>query len=382
MKLASFVVAAASLLAASAQAQIADRPYWVTGYEDLGRALTYHQVRSRGLMQLEVVGQSNQGRNLYLARIGNPANPSLMIIAQQHGNEVINTEATLLADPVALQQSRGGAGAQSVPGAADAAREPGRHRELRPLQLRPRRSAQEHRAGPLHRRDPRRARLGHQPLPRRGLDQQPAVPHVSRRLPDQPGAGGGGRGQRDDALQPGLDGRLPWPGRVPHGRRPRHQGVHAVAHRDGRAAAGGGTVEEDGRGHEAVLRPVPARAADPVPRRPGGGHLAQRLRHLRRRQRAHRDQGRQRLRHRARLPDPLRGRHDAQSAAAYRRRLALRGRPRRGRHASPRRPLEPPALRRERVRAGRPSAAAGPPGSATLGRPLLQRSEGVNEPAT
>lgn len=95
MKLAPFVVAAASLLAASAQAQIADRPYWVTGYEDLGRALTYHQVRSRGLMQLEVVGQSNQGRNLYLARIGNPANPSLMIIAQQHGNEVINTEATL-----------------------------------------------------------------------------------------------------------------------------------------------------------------------------------------------------------------------------------------------------------------------------------------------
>lgn len=95
MKLAPFVVAAAALAAASAQAQIENRPYWVTGYAELGQALTYHQARSRGLMQLEIVGQSNQGRNLYLARIGDPTKPSLMIIAQQHGNEVINTEAAL-----------------------------------------------------------------------------------------------------------------------------------------------------------------------------------------------------------------------------------------------------------------------------------------------
>lgn len=72
------------------------RPYWVTGYQDVVNALQYHQARSRGLMQLEVVGQSNQfRRDLYLAKIGNPANTPVMIISQQHGNEVINTESTL-----------------------------------------------------------------------------------------------------------------------------------------------------------------------------------------------------------------------------------------------------------------------------------------------
>jgi hypothetical protein len=79
----------------SVQAQIANRPYWVSSYQELTTALQYHEARSRGLMQLEVVGQSNQGRNVYLAKIGNPANTPVMIISQQHGNEVINTESTL-----------------------------------------------------------------------------------------------------------------------------------------------------------------------------------------------------------------------------------------------------------------------------------------------
>lgn len=46
-------------------------------------------------MEFEVVGQSNKGRNLYLAKIGNPGNPPVMIISQQHGNGVINSESTL-----------------------------------------------------------------------------------------------------------------------------------------------------------------------------------------------------------------------------------------------------------------------------------------------
>ncbi len=97
--------AAASALAATClallvstttvQAQTANRPYWVTGYQDFVQALLYHEARSAGLMQLEIAGQSNQGRSLYLAKIGNPANTPVMIISQQHGNEVINTEATL-----------------------------------------------------------------------------------------------------------------------------------------------------------------------------------------------------------------------------------------------------------------------------------------------
>lgn len=88
------VVLSLTLSVGAAQAQ-ATRPYWVTSYQDHVQALQYHEARSRGLMQLEVVGRSNQGRNLYLAKIGNPANTPVMIISQQHGNEVINTESTL-----------------------------------------------------------------------------------------------------------------------------------------------------------------------------------------------------------------------------------------------------------------------------------------------
>ena len=72
-----------------------NRPYWVTGFENFTAALQYHEARSNGLVTLETVGFSNQGRNLFLAKVGNPANTPVMIISQQHGNEVINTEATL-----------------------------------------------------------------------------------------------------------------------------------------------------------------------------------------------------------------------------------------------------------------------------------------------
>ena len=98
MRIASvFFGASLALLASvtSVQAQIANRPYWVTSHQELVDALQYHEARSRGQMELEVVGQSNKGRNLYLAKIGNPGNPPVMIISQQHGNEVINSESTL-----------------------------------------------------------------------------------------------------------------------------------------------------------------------------------------------------------------------------------------------------------------------------------------------
>ncbi len=79
----------------AAHSQVNNRPYWVSSYQELTGALQYHEARSRGLMQLEVVGQSNQGRNVYLTKIGNPGNTPVMIISQQHGNEAINTESTL-----------------------------------------------------------------------------------------------------------------------------------------------------------------------------------------------------------------------------------------------------------------------------------------------
>lgn len=70
-------------------------PYWTTSYEDMVRALQYHAMRSRGLIELETVGQSNEGRDLILVKIGDPENTPVMIVSQQHGNEVINTESSL-----------------------------------------------------------------------------------------------------------------------------------------------------------------------------------------------------------------------------------------------------------------------------------------------
>ena len=84
-----------ALLASMPATAQTNRPYWVTSYQDLTAALQYHEARSNGLMSLETVGFSNQGRNLYLAKVGNPAGTPVMIISQQHGNEVINTESTL-----------------------------------------------------------------------------------------------------------------------------------------------------------------------------------------------------------------------------------------------------------------------------------------------
>lgn len=82
-------------------------------------------------MEFEVVGQSNKGRNLYLAKIGNPGNPPVMIISQQHGNEMINSESRLQLIQWLYKKPRGGAHPQRALRAADGACEPRRHRELR-----------------------------------------------------------------------------------------------------------------------------------------------------------------------------------------------------------------------------------------------------------
>lgn len=62
-------------------------------YPQMVKRLKNIEKTSKGLVELEVVGDSNEGRNVYLAKIGNPDNTPVMIITQQHGNEAFTTEA-------------------------------------------------------------------------------------------------------------------------------------------------------------------------------------------------------------------------------------------------------------------------------------------------
>ena len=63
-------------------------------YDELVKTLKSMEKRSKGELRLEVIGQSRQGRDIYLAKAGHgPEN--VMIITQQHGNEPHGTEAML-----------------------------------------------------------------------------------------------------------------------------------------------------------------------------------------------------------------------------------------------------------------------------------------------
>lgn len=67
----------------------------LSSYDELVKRL--HQIKksSKSLIELEVIGQSNFGKNLYMAKVGNPENVPVMIMTQQHGNEAMTTEAAL-----------------------------------------------------------------------------------------------------------------------------------------------------------------------------------------------------------------------------------------------------------------------------------------------
>ncbi len=67
----------------------------LSSYPQLVKQLKQIEKTSKGLVQLEVIGTSNQGREIYLAKAGNPDNDPVMIITQQHGNEPMTTEAAL-----------------------------------------------------------------------------------------------------------------------------------------------------------------------------------------------------------------------------------------------------------------------------------------------
>jgi hypothetical protein len=66
-----------------------------SSYEELVKALKQTEKASKGLVELEVIGLTNQGREIYMAKIGNPEKTPVMIQTQQHGNEPIGTESAL-----------------------------------------------------------------------------------------------------------------------------------------------------------------------------------------------------------------------------------------------------------------------------------------------
>lgn len=54
------------------------------------------QEAKQKLMELEVIGQTVKGRDIYMAKyISNPDNPTILFLTQQHGNEQLTTEGAL-----------------------------------------------------------------------------------------------------------------------------------------------------------------------------------------------------------------------------------------------------------------------------------------------
>lgn len=64
-------------------------------HEELVDFLKVQDAKQEAL-QLEVIGQSVKGRDIYLAKyISNPENPTILFLTQQHGNEQLATEGAL-----------------------------------------------------------------------------------------------------------------------------------------------------------------------------------------------------------------------------------------------------------------------------------------------
>lgn len=54
------------------------------------------QDAKQSAMELEVIGQSTKGRDLFVAKyVSDPANPTVLFLTQQHGNEQLTTEGAL-----------------------------------------------------------------------------------------------------------------------------------------------------------------------------------------------------------------------------------------------------------------------------------------------
>ncbi len=67
----------------------------LSSYDELVKRLNQIEKSSKGLVELEVIGQTNYGKDIYLAKVGDPTNDAVMIMTQQHGNEPMTTESAL-----------------------------------------------------------------------------------------------------------------------------------------------------------------------------------------------------------------------------------------------------------------------------------------------
>jgi hypothetical protein len=104
--IAAFALVAFGGVPALAQTDITPGGPWVTdtqvekrealhSYDELVKTLKKIEKSSKGLVELEVIGLTNQGREIYLAKIGDPSNTPVMFQTQQHGGEPMGTEAAL-----------------------------------------------------------------------------------------------------------------------------------------------------------------------------------------------------------------------------------------------------------------------------------------------
>jgi hypothetical protein len=66
-----------------------------SNYEELVKSLQQIEKASKGLVVLESIGLTNQNRNIWMAKVGDPSKIPVMIQTQQHGNEPIGTESAL-----------------------------------------------------------------------------------------------------------------------------------------------------------------------------------------------------------------------------------------------------------------------------------------------
>ena len=67
----------------------------LSSYDELVKKLHQIEKSSKGLVVLEDIGDTNYGKDIYMAKVGDPANTPVMIMTQQHGNEPLTTEAAL-----------------------------------------------------------------------------------------------------------------------------------------------------------------------------------------------------------------------------------------------------------------------------------------------
>jgi hypothetical protein len=64
-------------------------------YEELSQTLTRIETNSQGRVRIDTIATSAAGREVWAAEIGDPANPAVMVINQQHGDEPHGAEAAV-----------------------------------------------------------------------------------------------------------------------------------------------------------------------------------------------------------------------------------------------------------------------------------------------